>query len=190
MRIGVLGLQGAVSEHILSTDLALNELGIEGTVSEVRETTHLEDLDGIILPGGESTTISGLSHTSGITNQLRNSDLPILATCAGMILAGTSCDGPQQELIKRIDMHVTRNAFGTQRESFETRLNLKHIRELPAVFIRAPIIETLHDRKAKAIAEFDGKIVGAKKGKTIAVSFHPELTSDLRVHKMFLKSIK
>ena len=189
MKIGVLGLQGAVSEHLISSDLALEDLGIGGETIEVRESSQLKKLDGIILPGGESTTISGLSNSSGITDYLRSSGLPIFATCAGMVFLSTSCNGPKQQLINRIGMHVNRNAFGTQRDSFETPLNIGSIKNFPAVFIRAPIVETITDKDAKIIARFQNKIVGVQKGNDIALSFHPELTNDLRLHKKFIQGL-
>lgn len=189
MRIGVLGLQGAVSEHVISSGLALQGLGIEGDATEVRELSQIKKLDCLILPGGESTTISYLSGNSGITTYLRTSGLPILATCAGMVLLGTSCDGPAQNLIGRIDMEITRNAFGPQRESFETLLDVGTAKKFPAVFIRAPVVSELKDPKAKPIARFQNKIVGVQKGSTLALSFHPELTNDLRIHKKWIQGI-
>jgi len=190
MKIGVLGLQGAVSEHIISSDLALQDLNIDGTTIEVREKSQLKTLDGLILPGGESTTISYLSDSSGITEYLNSSTLPIFATCAGMILMGTSCDGPKQKLIGRIDMETTRNFFGCQRESFETLLDISNIRNFPAVFIRAPIVKKLNDQKTKVLAKFENQIVALQKEKDILLSFHPELTNDLRLHEKWIKSLK
>lgn len=190
MKLGVLGIQGAVSEHIISSDLALQGLKIDGETIEVRETSDLKKIDGLFLPGGESTTISGLSHTSGITDYLRTSDLPIFGTCAGMVFMATNTDGPSQNLLNRIDMGVSRNAFGTQAESFETSLDVANLKSFPAVFIRAPIATKVNDPEAKVIATFDDKTVGVQKGRDIALSFHPELTNDLRLHEMFIKSLK
>jgi len=132
MQIGVLGIQGAVSEHIVSLDLALQDMRLGGEIINVRDKKDLKSLDGLFLPGGESTTISMLSHSSGITKYLRDSNLPIFATCAGMIFMATKTDGPEQELLNRIDMTIKRNAFGPQRESFETILDVEKTKGFPS----------------------------------------------------------
>ena len=187
MRIGVLALQGAVSEHI---DM-LKKAGAEGV--PIKKTEQLQDIEGIIIPGGESTTIGKLMRTYGFIEALRNfsrDGKPIFGTCAGLILIAKEISGQEEAHLQLMDITVCRNAFGRQRESFETDLTVKGIDgPVRAVFIRAPIIERAGN-EVEILATFNGQIVAARQGHLLAASFHPELTDDCRMHEYFLRMAK
>jgi 5'-phosphate synthase pdxT subunit len=195
MKIGVIGLQGAVSEHIEATKRAMRKLNIKGGVIWVGRPEELEGLDGIIIPGGESTTIGKLMFTTGLFEKVKQkakNGIPILGTCAGLITLAKRGDEQvvrtKQPLLGLMDISVIRNAFGRQRESFEVDLKIPILGEEPlrAVFIRAPAVEeTWGD--VKVLAKFQDKIVGVKQNNLIAVAFHPELTPDTRLHEYFLR---
>ncbi len=190
MRIVVLGLQGAFFEHARSVERAMSKMGIEGNVVIGKRRSDFGDADGIVLPGGESTTINRLLHSSGIWNVLKGTDAAILATCAGMVLISSGGDEQCKhtgELLGLIDMKVNRNAFGRQRESFEKEVFLEGIGKLNGVFIRAPCIESIRDPDAKVIGRIDERIIAVEKKKILALAFHPELGDDLKVHKRFLE---
>ncbi len=184
-RVGVLALQGAFAEH----EKALRELGAEAT--EVRLPEELEGLEGLIVPGGESTTIGKLAVAYGLVEPLRQlagRGFPIWGTCAGMILLARGIRGnDDQPLIGAMDIVVRRNAFGRQVDSFECDLPVSGIAGGPlrAVFIRAPYITRVNDGVA-VLAATAGKIVLARQGNLLAAAFHPELTEDTRIHRMFL----
>ncbi|WP_442602519.1 pyridoxal 5'-phosphate synthase glutaminase subunit PdxT [Paenibacillus sp. KN14-4R] len=187
MKIGVLALQGAVAEHIRLIELA----GAEGVI--VKKVEQLADIDGIILPGGESTTMGKLMHLYGFIDALRSfSDQgkPIFGTCAGMILLAEEIAGQEQPHLGLMSMRVARNAFGRQRESFETDLPVVGIVEpVRAVFIRAPLIEEF-GAGVEVLATYNGQIVAARQGHLLAASFHPELTDDYAMHSYFLSMVK
>ena len=187
MRIGVLALQGAVSEHI---DM-LKKAGAEGV--PIKKTEQLQNIEGIIIPGGESTTIGKLMRTYGFIEALRNfsrDGKPIFGTCAGLILIAKEISGQEEAHLQLMDITVSRNAFGRQRESFETDLTVKGIDgPVRAVFIRAPIIERAGN-EVEILATFNGQIVAARQGHLLAASFHPELTDDCRMHEYFLRMAK
>ena len=192
MKIGVLALQGDFAEHITM----LKRLGVE-TV-EVRLSAHLESLDGLIIPGGESTTIGKLSVDFGLLEPLRKfgKKHAIWGTCAGAIFLSKDARR-DQPLLGLMDITVARNAFGRQVDSFEADLDIGPLKQATkttapyhAIFIRAPIIESVSG-KAKIISTLpDGRIVAAMQGKLLATSFHPELTDDLRFHEYFLSLAK
>ena len=186
MRLGVLGLQGAVREHLKTLD----RLGIEGR--SVKRTADLTDLSGIILPGGESTTISLLARGS-LLEALRNlvtKGFPFFGTCAGMILLAEHIEGKYEKHIGGIDITVARNASGRQVDSFETVLNVQGIGDgIPAVFIRAPYITKMGEG-VTTLAEHDGAVVMARQGRVLVASFHPELTDDSRIHRYFAGIVK
>ena len=195
MKIGVIGLQGAVSEHIDATKRAMQKLGIKGEIIWAGRSEQVEDLDGIIIPGGESTTIGKLMLTTGIIEKVRKkaaSGTPILGTCAGLITLAKHGDTQvvrtKQPLLSLMDIKVVRNAFGRQRESFETDLDIPILGKDPirAVFIRAPAVEEVSD-DVQVLAKFQHKIVAVKQGNIIAVAFHSELTPDTRLHEYFLR---
>lgn len=198
MKIGVIGLQGAVSEHVEAAKLAMEKLGIEGEVIWVGKPQHLDGVDGVIIPGGESTTIGRLMQRTGTfdsVKRLGEEGVPILGTCAGLIVLAKKGDEQVmrtgQPLLGLMDIAVIRNAFGRQRESFEAELDIPILGQKPfhCVFIRAPAVSEIWG-DAEVIAEFQGKIVGVRQRNMIAVAFHPELTPDTRLHEYFLRMCK
>ncbi len=191
MKIGVLALQGAFIEHVHM----LGELGVDAV--EVRLPEQLRDLDGLIIPGGESTTIGKVATQYGLIEPIREmiaQGKPVWGTCAGMIVLAKDV-GVRQPLVGVMDVHVKRNAFGRQVDSFETDLNVPAINNgnpnpFHAVFIRAPLVESVGP-KVEVLAQLeDGAIVAAREGNLLATSFHPELTHDARFHKYFLQMAK
>ena len=185
MKIGVLASQGAFAEHIA----ILNRLEVEAV--PVRLPRELAGLDGLIIPGGESTSISRLMLDYNLLDQIRNlanNGLAILGTCAGMILLANQISDSGVEPLGVMDITVRRNAFGRQRESFETDLVISVLGEKPflGVFIRAPIIEQANSGVEILARLADGASVAARQGKLLASAFHPELTDDLRFHQYFL----
>jgi 5'-phosphate synthase pdxT subunit len=192
MRIGILAIQGDFAEHIVM----LKRLGVE-TV-EVRLPGHLEGLAGLIIPGGESTTIGKLSTDFGLIEPLREfgKSHAIWGTCAGAIFLSRDARR-SQPLLGIMDITVERNAFGRQVDSFEADLDIEPLKQATgsttpyhAIFIRAPIIETVQG-DAEVISQLpDGRIVAARQGRLLATSFHPELTRDPRFHQYFLSLIK
>ncbi len=188
MKVGVLALQGAFREH----REVLDALGVE-TV-EVRAPEQLGALDALILPGGESTTMSKLLDTAGLRAplaQLLADGLPVFGTCAGMILlAREVVDGrPDQQSFGVIDIAVRRNAYGRQRDSFETPLDVHGLTggPFPGVFIRAPRIDRVGD-DVEVLASYDEHPVLARQGPVWVASFHPELSGDLRLHEQFFRT--
>jgi len=185
MRIGVLASQGAFVEHI---DM-LRQLKVE--TLPVRLPQELAGLDGLIIPGGESTSIGKLMLTYNLMTEVKKlaqSGLPIFGTCAGMILLASNISDSDVTPLGVIDITVSRNAFGRQRESFETELSIPVLGEkpFPAVFIRAPIIKQTNGKVEILARLADDTAVAAKQGKRLVSAFHPELTSDLRFHQYFL----
>jgi 5'-phosphate synthase pdxT subunit len=191
MKIGVLALQGDFAEHSAS----LKESGVEAV--EVRLPEHLQGLDGLIIPGGESTTIGKLARDFGLLDDLRQfgKEKPIWGTCAGAIFLSKDARR-QQPLLGLMDITVQRNAFGRQVASFETNLDVPALRKVDpdprpfhAIFIRAPLIESVQG-EARVLARLaDGQIVAAQEGRLLATSFHPELTGDHRFHRYFISLI-
>jgi 5'-phosphate synthase pdxT subunit len=192
MRIGVLALQGDFAEHIAM----LKRLGIE--TAEVRLPAHLDGLNGLIIPGGESTTIGKLTVDFGLMEPLRafGGKRAIWGTCAGAIFLSKDARR-SQPLLGLMDITVARNAFGRQVDSFEADLDIAPLKQATgaktpyhAIFIRAPIIEAVHGTAQILSALPDGRIVAAQQGKLLATSFHPELTQDTRFHEYFLSLAK
>lgn len=190
MRIGVLALQGAFIEHLT----ILEQLDVDGR--PVRVQGDLEKLDGLIIPGGESTTMSRLLLDFGLLDPIRSlagRGFPILGTCAGMILMAREIAGFPSALqsLCIMDVFVRRNAFGSQVDSFEIDLDMPALGREPlhAVFIRAPLIERVGQGVEVLAAMSDGGTVAAKQGNLVAVAFHPELTTDLRLHRYFLNLV-
>lgn len=185
MRIGVLAAQGAFAEHIA----ALRQLKVEAL--SVRLPSELSDLDGLIIPGGESTSISKLMldyNLAGEIKNLTNNGLAILGTCAGMILLAKKISDSDIEPLGLMDITVRRNAFGRQKDSFEADLTIPTLGEkpFPGVFIRAPIIERANSTVEILTRLTDGTNVAVRQGRLLATAFHPELTDDLRFHQYFL----
>ncbi len=207
LKIGVLGLQGAFTEHVDAVRAAFQRRGVAGEVGTVRRREELASLDGLVMPGGESTTISKLLRKFDLHDLLveraTQEDFPILGTCAGMILLSREGDGQVEKtetrLLGLMDMAVNRNAFGRQRESFEAMLDLKGFdAPVPGVFIRAPAVirtwgaceplGTLYVAEAIPGIGHD-PIVAARQGNRLGIAFHPELTGDTRVHERFVEMV-
>ncbi|WP_128896255.1 pyridoxal 5'-phosphate synthase glutaminase subunit PdxT [Longirhabdus pacifica] len=180
--IGVLALQGAVAEHIRMIELA----GAKGVA--VKRVEQLADLDGMIIPGGESTTIGKLMKTYGFIDALKQfseQKKPIFGTCAGLIILAKHI-GEEQAHLQLMDIEVKRNAFGRQRESFETDLDIKGLDEpFRAVFIRAPLIENVGEN-VDILCRYKDQIVAARQDHLLVASFHPELTNNMAVHQYFI----
>jgi pyridoxal 5'-phosphate synthase pdxT subunit len=188
MKIGVLAIQGDFAEHITM----LKYLGAQ--TAEVRLPEHLDGLDGLIMPGGESTTIGKLAMDYGMLDPLREFGKAhaMWGTCAGAIFLSKDARR-NQPLLGIMDIIVQRNAFGRQVDSFEADLDIPELGEggpYHAIFIRAPIIESVQEDAKILAALSDGKIVAAQQGKLLATSFHPELTRDGRFHKFFLSLVQ
>ena len=184
-RIGVLALQGDFHEHIQ----ALESLGV--TASEVRLPKHLEGLDGLIIPGGESTTIVKLGDLYGFREAIRvelDRGMALWGTCAGMIVIATELSDDRPRPFGYVDMKVSRNWFGRQVDSFEQDIAIDGMSGDPyhCVFIRAPAVDKVGD-SVKVLATVDGETpIAVRSGKIMATAFHPELTDDTRVHEMFV----
>jgi len=187
MKVGVLALQGAFIEH----EKMLGGLGAE--VVQVRLPKHLDGLDGLIIPGGESTTIGKLATEFGLVDPLRDfaTAHPTWGTCAGMIFLANQLSNNQQPILGVMDITVNRNAFGRQIDSFEQMLPISVLDEpFHAVFIRAPVATRAGDG-VQVIAQLDaGRIVAARQGHLLATAFHPEVTDDNRLHRYFLEIIE
>ncbi|MEU9759308.1 pyridoxal 5'-phosphate synthase glutaminase subunit PdxT [Streptomyces sp. NPDC047985] len=188
--IGVLALQGDVREHLIALASA------DAQARPVRRPEELAEVDGLVVPGGESTTMSKLASLFGMLEPLRErvrDGMPVYGTCAGMILLADKILDPRsgQETVGGIDMIVRRNAFGRQNESFEAAVEVTGIEGGPVegVFIRAPWVESVGAR-AEVVAEHGGHIVGVRQGNLLATSFHPELTGDHRVHALFVDMVR
>ena len=191
LHIGVLALQGDFEAHLKM----LAELGVEGKI--VRLPKHLDNLDGIILPGGESTTIGKLMVLYGLDEPLRQKieeGFPIWGTCAGLILLARETDNALegQPLLASMHICVRRNAFGSQRESFETDLSVPAIGEAPfhAFFIRGPAVESVGPGVEKLATLDDGTIVAVREGHLLGTAFHPEIGGDPRFHQYFLRIVQ
>ena len=185
--IGVLALQGDVREH----ESMLQQLGV--STRQVRKVGDFEDLDGLIIPGGESTTIGRLATLYGLIDPLRNAirgGLPTYGTCAGMIVLGSALTEGSQPLLGVLDVVVRRNAFGNQNDSFETELDVVGLTEpFRAVFIRAPWIESMGS-DVEVLATWDDHPVMVRQGHMLATAFHPEITTDERIHHLFVTMTK
>jgi 5'-phosphate synthase pdxT subunit len=192
VKVGVLALQGNVSEHIAAFERALDRMGQSPppSVFSVKKAGELMDCDALAIPGGESTTISRLIEKNQLHEPIRKFHGGIFATCAGMVLVATRVDDPRVHPLGLIDMTVDRNAFGRQRESFEADLVMEGIAggSFHAVFIRAPVATEI-GKGVKVLARIDRGIVAVEYGKHMALSFHPELGGDTRLHERFLKKL-
>ena len=196
MKLGVIAIQGDVSEHVEALENALKQRGEDGEVVTIKHKGIVPECDALVLPGGESTTLGKLLMREGIADEIRDMNAagkPIMGTCAGLILLATAGDEQvaktHQHLLGLMDTKVNRNAFGRQRDSFEIGLELPFL-DTPynAVFIRAPgIVET--GENVKVLAQIYDMIVAAEQGNVLALAFHPELTEDLRVHQYFLDKV-
>lgn len=192
MDLGVVALQGAVSEHMEALRRSLSSLGLEGEVVPVRRPGELEGLSGVVLPGGESTTISRLLASSGLGQALQEKvpeGLGVLATCAGAILMADQVVEGDVEPLGLMGCAVERNAFGRQRESFEALLEIEGLESpFSGIFIRAPAFARC-GAECQPLATLEGHVVAARQERRWALSFHPELGGDDRLHRAFLSSL-
>ncbi|MDH7508411.1 MAG: pyridoxal 5'-phosphate synthase glutaminase subunit PdxT [Methanomassiliicoccales archaeon] len=196
MKVGVIAVQGAVQEHIEMTNSAFERLGVNGRAVPVRREKDMEGIDCLIIPGGESTTISRLLRRFNLFDTIverGKKGMPIMGTCAGCILLAKVGDEEViktgTELLGLMDMEVDRNAFGRQRESFEADIMVKGLDSLfHAVFIRAPAIKRVWGQ-CEVMATLEGNIVMAKQDNLLGLAFHPELSSDTRIHEMLIEMV-
>jgi 5'-phosphate synthase pdxT subunit len=199
LNIGVLSIQGDVAENISATKLALDDLGKRGTAVNVKSPEQISTLDGLILPGGESTMIGELSLINGALKQIKEKiedGMPVFGICAGLILLSKKAKDrvvgeTDQPLLDLLDIRVERNSFGRQRDSFEAEIAMESI-GIPSfhgVFIRAPSITDV-GKGVDVISKFNEKIVAVKQGNILATAFHPELASDVSLHKYFVKILQ
>jgi 5'-phosphate synthase pdxT subunit len=187
VKIGVLALQGAVAEHLRM----LQQAGVEAV--PIKKVSQLENISGLVIPGGESTTIGKLIRQYGFLEpllDLAHKGFPLFGTCAGMIILAKNIAGQTDVHLGLMDIHVQRNAFGRQRESFETDLPIDEVApDFPAVFIRAPLILEV-DESVQVLAKHQDQIVAARQGNYLVASFHPELTDDARLHAFFVQMVQ
>jgi len=199
LNIGILAIQGDVYENISSTETALKELDISGTVNGVKTSEEISALDGLIIPGGESTTIGQLSLVNRSLKTIKEkieNGMPVFGICAGMIMLSKTANDrvvgkTNQPLLDLLDIKLERNSFGRQKESFETDISMNSINipKFNGVFIRAPSISDVGS-DVEVLAKFNNKIIAVKKQHIIGTAFHPELTRDVALHKYFINLIK
>ncbi len=198
LTVGVLSIQGDVQENLISAKAAVDELGIDGQVIDVRTPEEISQIDGLIIPGGESTTIGQLSLVNGSLKILKEkiqNGMPVLGICAGMIMLSNTADDRvvgkiDQPLLDIFDIKLERNSFGRQKESFESDITLDSINipKFNGVFIRAPSVSDVGS-DVEILSKFNDRIVAIKKGNVIGTSFHPELTEDTAIHKYFINLV-
>ncbi|GMA50726.1 pyridoxal 5'-phosphate synthase subunit PdxT [Alicyclobacillus contaminans] len=188
MKIGILALQGAVREH----QQMLEKLGAETVL--IKKPEHLDGIEGLVVPGGESTTMGKLLREYDLLQPIKamgEQGLPVFGTCAGMIVMAKRIQGADEPHLGLMDVEVNRNSFGRQVNSFETDLDIPAIGEqpFPAVFIRAPHVTEVGD-SVEVLARYEDRVVAARQGRLLALSFHPELTGDDRLHRYFLDMVQ
>ena len=195
VNIGIIGVQGAVLEHVNAMKKLFSETNTPGEIFIIHDKNQLDKVDGLIIPGGETTTISRILVKTGlydkILDRVKQKNIVIMGTCAGCALLSEKISNNDKEIkcLNAMKMHVKRNAFGRQKESFEQEIKIKGFsKPYNAVFIRAPIIEKTYDN-CEILAKIKDKIIMARQDKFLALCFHPELTDDLRIHKYFLDII-
>ena len=199
LNIGILAVQGDVLENVIATKMSLDELGMDGVVNEVKTPEQINDLDGLIIPGGESTVIGTLSLVNGSLKKIKEkiaNGMPVFGICAGLILLSKKAKDRvvgemDQPLLDFLDVKIERNAFGRQRDSFESEISMEKIGipKFHGIFIRAPsIMEAGKD--VEILSKFNEKTIAVKQGNIIGTSFHPELTTDISLHKYFVNLIK
>ncbi len=194
--IGVLGFQGDIEENVAATEQAIQELQVDGIVQPVRDPEEVEKVDALILPGGESTvqsTLAAIQLSLPVMKKRISEGLPVLGTCAGMIMLSKRAydrviGDTKQKLMGNLDVVVERNAFGRQNESFEAELPVSMVGNdaFNGVFIRAPAVSEL-GKDVEVLARFNNRIVAVRQKNIIGTSFHPELSGDLRIHKQLVK---
>lgn len=186
IKIGILDLQGDVSEHLEITEKTLKQKNVESQVLRVKTVSDVSNCDGIIISGGESTVIGKLMEKTGIKRTIIDKKIPVMGTCAGMVLLATKTDY-EQPLLGLIDMKVKRNGFGRQRASFEEEIEIFGS-EYKGIFIRAPYVSEVGE-DVEILAKRKDKIVAVAQGHNVATAFHPELTDDKRIHEYFIKEV-
>ena len=194
LQAGVVAVQGDISEHAEAIERAGAAHGTETSVVEIRESGLVPDCDALLLPGGESTTISRLVHREGIAPEIEAhvaAGKPLLATCAGLILLSTDANDDRVDTLDLLDVTVERNAFGRQRDSFEAPLDVVGLDDpFPAVFIRAPVVGSVGE-DVEVLATWEDHPVAVRQGPIIGTAFHPELTPDSRIHDLaFFDDVK
>lgn len=194
MKIGVLALQGAFIEHIkmLENVLTKKEMSELVDLVEIRQLKDLEGLDALVLPGGESTVQGKLLHDLNLFNPIKElieSGMPVLATCAGLILLSKEIDADETRHLQTLPIVVKRNAYGRQLGSFVTKENVGTIENYPLTFIRAPYVKECLSEDVEVLSVVEDKIVGVKYKNQIGLAFHPEMTNDTRIHEKFLKLV-
>ena len=197
--VGILALQGDVTENFMATMAALHDAGMDATVSQVKTPDQISKLDGLIIPGGESTMMGQLSLVNGAMNALKeliDGGTPVFGICAGMILLSKNSKdrvmgSTEQPLLDMLDVEIERNSFGRQKDSFQAEISLDPIgiSSFQGVFIRAPAILT-SGSNVEVLSKFNEKVIAVKQGNILATSFHPELTHDISLHKHFVEMIK
>ena len=197
--VGILALQGDVTENFMATMAALHDARMDATVSQVKTPDQISKLDGLIIPGGESTMMGQLSMVNGAMNALKeliDGGTPVFGICAGMILLSKNSKdrvmgSTEQPLLDMLDVEIERNSFGRQKDSFQAEISLDPIgiSSFQGVFIRAPAILT-SGSDVTVLSKFNEKIIAVKQGNILATSFHPELTHDISLHKHFVEMIK
>ncbi|HZY93277.1 MAG TPA: pyridoxal 5'-phosphate synthase glutaminase subunit PdxT [Candidatus Bathyarchaeia archaeon] len=198
LNIGVLGVQGDIEEHEAALKLAYRNLGLDGKVTWLKTSPQAENVQGLVVPGGESTAIGRLAEDNAVLQTLRGrieKGLPTLGTCAGIIMLAEevhdrTMDETNQHLLGGLDVTVERNAFGRQRESFEANLSIPVLGSNPfrGVFIRAPIVKQVSP-KVEVLSKLEDRIVAIKQGNIVGTSFHPELSRDNRLHEYFVRTV-
>ena len=198
LTVGVLSIQGDVQENMLSAKSAIDELGLDGNVVDVRTPEEISQLDGLIIPGGESTTIGQLSLANGSLKALKEkiqSGMPVLGICAGLIMLSNTANDKiigktDQPLLDILDIKLERNSFGRQKQSFESDISMDSINipKFNGVFIRAPSVSDVGS-DVEVLSKFNERIVAVKKGNVIGTAFHPELTEDTALHKYFINLV-
>ncbi len=199
LTVGVLAIQGDIHENVLSTERAIKELEVDGLVVTVKTSEDISKLDGLIIPGGESTTVGQLSLVNSslkIIKEKIEQGMPVLGICAGMIMLSKTANDrivgkTDQPLLDLLDIKLERNSFGRQKESFEANISMNSINipKFNGVFIRAPSVSETGSG-VEVLAKFNEKIIAVKKGNMVGVAFHPELTEDISLHKYFINLIK
>ncbi len=198
LNVGILSIQGDVQENLLSTKAAFDELGINGNITQVKTPNEISQLDGLIIPGGESTTIGQLSLVNGSLKILKEkieNGMPVLGICAGMIMLSKTVDDrvvgkTDQPLLNILDIKLQRNSFGRQQDSFESDISMDSIGipKFNGIFIRAPSVSDVGS-DVKILSKFNEQIIAVKKGNVIGTAFHPELTTDISLHKYFVNLV-
>ena len=187
LRAGVIAVQGDVAEHAAAIRRAAERHGESVDVEVIRTAGTVPDCDLLLMPGGESTTISRLLAEEGIDEELRAfaaAGNPMLVTCAGLIVASRDAKDDRVDTLDVLDVTVDRNAFGRQKDSFEAALDVAGLEEpFPTVFIRAPVVDEAGD-EVEVLAEFDGRPVAVRQDNVVGTAFHPELTDDSRIHEL------